>query len=103
MNARGRINPAIIASLMGHARGTMALDLYSSGAFRQALMDAVADMEALGIPPDVREAPERTSEQRPRMVRFNPRTANLLALPEPSPDRPGQRRKAARSEPAKAA
>jgi integrase len=78
MNARGRVNPAIIASLMGHARGTMALDLYSSGASKQALVDAVTDLEVLGIPPEVRKALEETASQRPRMVRFQPLGAKAV-------------------------
>jgi integrase len=78
MNARGRVNPAIIASLMGHARGTMALDLYSSGASKQALVDAVTDLEVLGIAPEVRRALEETASQRPGMVRFQPLGAKAV-------------------------
>jgi integrase len=72
MNAGGRINPAIIASLMGQARGTMALDRYSSGAALKALKDAVADLEAMGLGEAVGKALADTAGQRPRMKRFRP-------------------------------
>jgi ABC-type phosphate/phosphonate transport system permease subunit len=72
MNASGRVNPAIIASLMGQARGTMALDRYSSGASLKVLVEAVADLEALGLGEDVSKALTHTASQRPPMIRFKP-------------------------------
>jgi integrase len=77
MNAGGRVNPALIASLMGHARGTMALDRYSAGPAFKAMQDAVVDMQDLGIPPEVREALAGTWTRRPAMVRFTPAQAAL--------------------------
>jgi integrase len=67
-----RINPAILASLMGHERGTMALDLYSGGTALDALRNAVADMEARGFALEVTEALEATMDHRPSMVRLAP-------------------------------
>ncbi|HVY16077.1 MAG TPA: tyrosine-type recombinase/integrase [Rhodopila sp.] len=72
MNAGGRINPAIIASLMGHARSTMALEVYSSGATPEALANAVADLEEKGFPAEVEKALEETAGDRPPMTRFAP-------------------------------
>jgi integrase len=72
MNRQGRVNAALIASLMGHARGTMALDLYSGGAGLDALRNAVADLEQQGFDPHVIKALDRSMNQRPTMVRFAP-------------------------------
>lgn len=72
MNAGGRVNPAIIASLMGQQRGTLALDLYSKGAALDVLRNAVADLETTGLAPDVLKALAETMSERPRMVRFAP-------------------------------
>ena len=43
MNAGGRVNPTLITTLLGQARGTLALDRYSAGATLQALKLAVTD------------------------------------------------------------
>ena len=72
MHAGGRINPTLISTLMGQTRGTMALDLYSSGASVSNLSNAVEDMEKLGLPEVVLKALEETAGDRPRMVRFAP-------------------------------
>ena len=72
MHGGGKINPALIASLMGHTRGSMALDLYSSGPRAAPLRDAIDDMVAHGWPKVVLEAWQDTAEQRPRMVRTVP-------------------------------
>jgi integrase len=72
MNSGGRINPAIIASLMGHARSSLALDVYSAGATQEALTNAVADLEAKGFTAEVEKALEETAGDRPPMTRFAP-------------------------------
>jgi integrase len=87
MHAGGRINPTLISTLMGQKRGTMALDLYSSGASLPALTNAVSDMEPLGMPEVVLKALAETAADRPSMARFAPR---------PSPeDRPARTRRGA--------
>jgi hypothetical protein len=73
MNAGGRINPTLIDSLMGHARGTLALDRYSAGAALRPLADAMAEMEALGLPEEVRKALAETMADRPPRTRFAPK------------------------------
>jgi len=89
MNAGGRVNPTLIATLMGQARGTLALDLYSAGASSRALRLAVDDMQTLGIPPEVGAALAETQTQRPAMRRVNPATESRLtriaAGPPPPP------------------
>jgi integrase len=87
MNAGGRINPVIIARLMGQSGGTLALDRYSSGASLQALKDAVADLEALGLGADIQKALADTASQRPPMVRFKPAGAEPMVTPERQPKR----------------
>jgi hypothetical protein len=72
MNAGGRLNPTLISTLVGQARGTLALDLYSSGASKAALVDAVADLETKGFAQEVSKALAETLHQRPPMVRFKP-------------------------------
>lgn len=72
MHRGGRINPTVVASLMGHQRGTLALDLYSGGAEFIALRNAVDDMATLGLAAPVQEALALTMDQRPRMVRRAP-------------------------------
>ena len=80
MNKGGsRINPAIIASLMGQERGTIALDLYSGGAALDALKAAVADLEDRGLHGEVVQTLGETLDQRPRMVRFAPVGAEKAA------------------------
>jgi hypothetical protein len=82
MNAGGRINPAVISTLMGQARGTLALDRYSAGASREVLCNAVADLETLGLRPQVRSALAKTVGQRPKMVRFAPDRGAQGILPD---------------------
>jgi len=95
MNAGGKVTPAVIASLMGHERGTLALDRYSSGASQRALVDAVADLGRLGFSGDVVKALEETASQRPRMVRIRP----VVVEPVTEVQRPRMvRRKAVRVE-----
>ena len=72
MNAGGRVNPTLITTLLGQARGTLALDRYSAGATLQALKLAVTDLQEMGIPSDVAAALVETQNQRPTMVRFKP-------------------------------
>jgi integrase len=80
MNKGGsRINPAVIASLLGQERGTIALDLYSGGAALDVLKAAVADLEERGLDQDVVTALKETMDQRPLMVRFAPVGANAAA------------------------
>ena len=79
MNRQGRVNQALIASLMGHARGTMALDLYSAGAGLDVLKAAVEDLQRLGLDQDVVVALGETMHQRPKMVRFAPARAQQEA------------------------
>ena len=74
-----RINPAVIASLLGQERGTIALDLYSGGAALDALKAAVGDMEHCGLDPEVVEALAETMDDRPRMARFAPVGAEKAA------------------------
>jgi integrase len=76
---RSRINPAVIASLLGHERGTMALDLYSGGAALDVLKAAVADVEERGLDRGVVRALAETMDQRPEMVRFAPVGAEKAA------------------------
>jgi integrase len=91
MHAGGRVNPTLISTLMGQTRGTMALDLYSSGASLPALAAAVSDMETLGLPEVVLKALAETAAERPSMARFAPR---------PSPeDRPGAPRRGVATRP----
>ncbi len=40
-----RVDPTRIATLMGQSKGTLALDLYSSGASREALTNAIEDVD----------------------------------------------------------
>jgi integrase len=86
MHAGGRVNPTLISTLMGQTRGTMALDLYSSGASLPALSDAVADMEAMGLPEVVLKALAETAAERPSMARYAPRPS-----PEDRPARASKR------------
>lgn len=88
MNAGGRVNPTLIDSLMGHARGTLALDRYSTGAALRPLANAVADMEALGLPEGVRRALTETMADRPPMTRFAPRPSTRSS-PQADPGRRG--------------
>jgi integrase len=87
MNAGGRVNPTLITTLLGQARGTLALDRYSAGATLRALKLAVTDLQELGIPSDVDAALGETQNQRPTMVRFkpNPSGASRTARPRPPP------------------
>ena len=62
----GRVNPTLISTLLGQARGTLALDRYSAGATLQALKLAVTDLQELGIPSDVTAALVETQNRRPR-------------------------------------
>lgn len=73
MNAGDRVNPTLIDSLMGHARGTLALDRYSAGAALKPLAEAVVEMEELGLSEEVRKALTETMTDRPAMMRFAPR------------------------------
>ncbi len=81
MHAQGRINPTTIATLMGHQRGTLALDRYSAGAALDVLRRAVEDVEALGFAPEVRQVLSETMQQRPRMGRFAPVNVHTVARP----------------------
>ena len=74
MHGGGRLNPTLIATLIGHERGTLALDRYSAGAAAEVLKRAVRDLERAGIPAEVAAALSETKGQRPRMVRFLPAT-----------------------------
>lgn len=81
----GRINPELTALLVGHKRGTMAMDLYSewSRIGRRSitgglagklaiLRAAVDDVVTLGMPKEVLAALEETKGTRPRVVRTRP-------------------------------
>jgi integrase len=86
MNAGGKsVTGPIIATLMGHARGTMALDRYSSGPVWKAAQAAVADLETLGIPAEVATALAETQGQRPAMVRLAPATGITTAPTKAAP------------------
>ena len=87
MNAGGQINSTIITTLMGHARGTLALDLYSAGAPLDVLTRAVADMEDRGLGKEVTRALRETMSQRPPMVRFKPVGAEPMIVLERQPKR----------------
>lgn len=83
-HAGGRINPELTALLVGHKRGTMALDLYSewsrlgrrvTGGLADKLTTLRAAMDdaiALGLPPEVLTALEDTQGTRPPTVRTQP-------------------------------
>lgn len=88
MNAGGRVNPTLVDSLMGHARGTLALDRYSAGAALRPLTDAVEDMEERGLPEEVRQALAETMADRPPMTRFAPKL-NPRSSPQADPGRRG--------------
>ncbi len=88
MNAGGRVNPTLIDSLMGHARGTLALNRYSAGAALRPPADAVADMEELGLPEEVRRALAGTMSDRPPMTRFAPKVGSRSS-PQAEPGRRG--------------
>ncbi len=82
--AGGRINPEIMALLVGHKRGTMALDLYSEWSrlgrrLTGGLADKLATLKAamddavtLGMAPEVLKALEETQGNRPPVVRTRP-------------------------------
>ena len=84
-HAGGRINPELTALLVGHKRGTMAMDLYSewsrmgrrgiTGGLADKLATlraAVDDAVGLGLPPGVLKALEDTKGDRPPMLRTRP-------------------------------
>jgi hypothetical protein len=85
MNAGGRVNPTLISTLLGQARGTLAVDRYSAGATLQALKLAVTDMQELGIPSDVAAALVETQNQRPKMIRFKPAPSGVSPVTRPRP------------------
>jgi integrase len=73
MNARhGVITPATIAVLMGHTRGTLALDGYAPGAHLRDLRRAIDAMWKHGLAQEVREVFAATAGERPAMVRTAP-------------------------------
>ena len=90
MNAGGRVNPTLISTLLGQARGTMALDRYSAGATSQALQLAVMDMQEMGIPSYVATALAETQNQRPQMVRFTPVKPQPTTRVAVAPQRPSR-------------
>ena len=84
-HAGGRISPEITALLVGHKRGSMALDLYSEwsrmgrrtigGGMAEklaTLRDALDDAVDKGFPPDVLQALTETQGARPPTVRTKP-------------------------------
>ena len=83
-HAGGRISPELTALLVGHKRGTMALDLYSEWsrlgrrltgglADKLATLRAVmGDAIALGMAPKVPRALEETQGDRPPVKRTRP-------------------------------
>jgi integrase len=40
-----KVNPSVIAELMGHAKGTLALDVYSGGLRLRELRDAIKALD----------------------------------------------------------
>ena len=84
-HAGGRISPEITALLVGHKRGSMALDLYSEwsrmgrrtigGGMAEklaTLRDALDDAVDMGFPPDVLRTLTETQGARPPTVRTKP-------------------------------
>jgi integrase len=57
-----KVNPSVIAELMGHQKGTLALSVYSGGLRLQHLKDAIAVLWEV-MEPEVREALALASEQ----------------------------------------
>ena len=96
MHARGRLNEALVALLVGHRRGSLALDLYSDwtrlgrrrmdgnlGERLATLRAAVDDTVALGFDATVLKALAETAGARPVMRRVQPAFRRKPTLTEP--------------------
>jgi len=98
LHAGGRINPELLALIVGHKRGRMSLDLYSewSRMGRQivgggmagrlaTLRAAVDDAVDQGLAPEVLKALEETRDARPAVVRTAIAFSRNPAMPRPAP------------------